>query len=73
MVIHPCIYAEGNYGNDAYKCKRTGCRCKAQFFCNNEKYWRPTYQIKCPDFKRETDEVKPESETQDKEQSNNNK
>lgn len=52
-VIHPCIYAEKKQNDWPYICKRKNCNCTSQFFCQEEKYWRPTYQIKCPDFATE--------------------
>ena len=49
-ILHPCIHAQGNRGGDAYRCELTCVNCTAQFFCHNERYWRPSIQIKCPDF-----------------------
>ena len=56
MIVHPCLFAEGNYGNAPYKCKLTGSACTAQFYCQDEKYWRPNYKIKCLEFKDKTKE-----------------
>ena len=57
-IKHPCIYAEGDFGFNPYKCLKTKCNCKCQFYCNNDKYWRPTYQIKCSDFVSKENENK---------------
>ena len=61
-MLHPCIYAEGNNGINAYHCKKIDSNCTCQFFCHNEHYWKPLYQIKCPNFKdvHEVDEKKEE-------------
>ena len=64
IMIHPCIYAQGNLGRDAYICKKTGFNCTAQFFCHNENYWKPMYQIKCPDFSQDKVPEKNETEEQ---------
>ena len=51
-VLHTCSHIKNkdNIGWDPYICELTGANCSAQFYCHNEKYWRPTYQIKCPKF-----------------------
>lgn len=61
-IIHPCIYAEKVQNDWPYICKIKKCNCKSQFFCQVEKYWRPTYEIKCPDFiDKEKEEKKEET------------
>lgn len=57
-IIHPCVYAEGNCGINAYLCSKKGCSCNSQFYCHNEKYWKPLCKIKCPDFKSEEQKEK---------------
>jgi hypothetical protein len=55
-VFHTCTHIKNkeNTGSEPYICELTGANCSSQFYCHNEKYWRPTYQIKCPNFlKRE--------------------
>lgn len=49
-LLHSCIYAEGNEGKNAYHCKLSGANCTSQFYCHNEKYWKPLYNIKCPNY-----------------------
>lgn len=66
-IVHTCIYAQGNDGKDAYICEKTGCNCTAQFFCHNENYWKPTFQIKCSMY---SDKVT-RDESQDTKQTNN--
>lgn len=68
-IIHPCIFAKGDCGIGPYICDKTGCNCSCQFYCHNEHYWRPTYQIKCPNFST----VKVETKEEKKEKNKDNK
>lgn len=68
-IIHPCVFAKGNCGRDPYICDKTNCNCACQFYCHNEHYWRPAYQIKCPNFST----VKVETKEEKKEKNKDNK
>lgn len=68
-ILHPCEYAKGNYGSCPYICiKKNNQNCINQFYCQEEKYWRPTYKIKCSDFKEKTKE--PSLEKKDEQKQN---
>lgn len=49
-ILHPCKYAKGDNGYCPYICIKKNQNCISQFYCQEEKYWRPTYKIKCSDF-----------------------
>lgn len=51
---HSCQNATYEHKNDMdiYICSLTGKGCSAQYYCHEQKKWRPTQKIKCKDFKK---------------------
>jgi len=55
MNQHPCKYATYERKNDmyVYVCALTNKGCSAQYYCHEQKKWRPTQNIKCKNFERD--------------------
>ena len=51
---HPCKNAKSGYRNGEiiFVCNLTNKGCSAQYYCHEQKKWRPARNIKCENFEK---------------------
>ena len=60
---HRCVYAD--YDGDMYMCQITHINCPNQYYCHDDKEWKPTSTIKCTQFVQYEPEKNPPTRSEE--------